>query len=564
MPVLPLFPDAVNEVTSWFEAQGASVATRIVEREVGDHCRVWRLATAVARLADSHITVVLKADFPVSVARLEVSRDLCLRYPHVEADGHLCHGVQPEPEDFEAPVEALGRVLDCLAEFLTLSQNLGWLEAEFHRERQDYWTRHVALDRGRGKPRGCELLLDVDVNAGPVQDVAAIHLGQGAKALATSSTSEPEKVALARGWTVGTLVRGGCLVVVLPDVERWTPTTWPRSFNDLDAFLSSITGIEGQLSSWYRSKHWPNKAPVTVALLHGTAVFGWQVLAEAVPRLSMPKLVPIEVSRIDRQWSLSRDHLSGDLRALSAKRVAVLGCGSIGSQVVELLARAGVGRIDVVDPQILEAENVSRHLLGLASLGVGKAAAACARVERNVPGVKLTPFGISAAHWLARLRPEDSFHLVVDCTGERSVRIALSKLRNTLLMAAPVAMAWMEPECAAAHVVVVTGQDGWPSSDPAEMAVNVALWPDGVKVDLPGCGEGFHPYGMADSARAAGLAAERVLAVLKGKCTTSGVWSMVRSREYFETVSDRLHFNLEPPAGELLESVTLVRNLPTE
>ena len=122
----------------------------------------------------------------------------------------------------------------------------------------------------------------------------------------------------------------------------------------------------------------------------------------------------------------------------------------------------------------------------------------------------------------------------------------------------------MEPECAAAHVVVVTGQDAWPASDPAESAVNVAEWPDGVKVDLPGCGEGFHPYGMADSARAAGLTAERALAVLKGNCPTSGVWSMVRSREYFEKVFAGVHFNLEPPNGADTESVTFVRKLPTD
>ena len=537
---------------------------RMVEQEVGDRCRVWRLNDAVARLASSPITVALKADFPASAARLEVSRDLCLRYPHVEADGHLCHGVHAEPEDFKAPVEAIGKVLDRLADFLTQCQEPGWLEAEFHRERQDYWIRHVALCKGRSQRRGIELFLDVDVNAGPVQDVVAIHLGQGGRALAASSASGPEKVAQARVWTVGTLVRGGCLVVVLPDAERWTPTTWPRSFDDLDALLSSITGVAVKLSSWYRSTRWPNKAPVAVALLQGPAVFGWQVVAEAVPRLSRPTLVPIGVSRIDRQWSLSRDHRTGDLRALSAKRVAVLGCGSLGSQVVELLARAGVGRLEVVDPQTLESENVARHLLGLASVGAGKAAAVCAHVERNVPGAMLTPFSCSTANWLARLRPDDAFHLVIDCTGERSVRMPLSRLRNTLLMGAPIAMAWMEPECAAAHVVMVAGPDAWPASDPAESAVNVAVWPDGVKVDLPGCSEGFHPYGMADSARAAGLATERALAVLGGNCQTSGVWSMVRNREYFEGVVIGLLFNIEPPTGEHTESVTLFRKLPSD
>jgi len=516
LPVQSLFPAAVDEVTAWFAAQGTSVATRVPEREGGDRCRVWRLEPGVASLADSCVSVVLNADFPATAARLEVSKKLCLRFPHVEADGHLCHGVQPAPEDFDAPVEAVGRVLDRLDEFLVLCQNLGWMEAEFHRERRDYWSRHVALGKASRRRHRVDLLLDIDVNARPEQELDAVLLGQGFKALATSAAAEPEKVAAHRGWTVGTLVRGGCLVVRLPDAERWTPSTWPRTFCELDELLSGITSVQGRLSNWYGSRRWPNKAPVMVALLQGTAVFGFQLLPASLPKLTSPTLLPIEVSRVDRQWCLSRDHRADALMTLSSKRVVVLGCGSLGSQVIQLLARAGVGSLEVVDPQTFETENVSRHLLGLTSAGAGKAATVCARVERDVPGAKLTPAGVSAAHWLAKLRRDEKFDLVVDCTGERSVRLALSRVRATLLNDAPVVMAWMEPGCSAAHVVVVNGLDVWPSCDPAETSVNVAVWPDGVEVEVAGCGAGFHPYGMADASRAAGLASERALAVLAG------------------------------------------------
>lgn len=559
----PLFPDAIAEVSDWFSAQGDRVSTRKVGDEVGDRCRVWQLDRSVAELEGSPVSVVLSADFPASAARLEVSRTLCLRYPHIEDDGHFCHGVEPEPQDFNAPIEAVGRVLARLQEYLTLSKEPGWVEAEFHRERQDYWSRHVTLARGSNARRRPNLLLDAFVAAGPPQACEAILLEQGGRALATSAPVAPEKVASLRGWQVGTLVRGGCLVARLPDAERWTPSTWPKAFTQLDSLLSSISGSEEKLATWYRSRRWPNKAPVMVALLQGPAAYGWQILPAIPLGRAQPTLVPIKVTRVDRQWSLSRDHRTERLHHLSTKQVVVLGCGSLGSQVVELLARAGVGRIHVVDPQVFEPENVSRHVLGLQSIGGGKAGLVCTRTARNVPGCELSPFKGSAAQWIAGDRSRGALDLVVDCTGERCVRLLLSKLRRSALAGAPILTTWMEPECSAAHAVVVAGDDVWPSSDPVETAVNVAQWPAATQVNLPGCGTGFHPYGMADSARAAGLAAERALAVLSASCTTSGIWSLVRNRQYFQTVSPGIEFNIEPPVGPDQGSVTLVRSLPT-
>jgi hypothetical protein len=64
---------------------------------------------------------------------------------------------------------------------------------------------------------------------------------------------------------------------------------------------------------------------------------------------------------------------------------------------------------------------------------------------------------------------------------------------------------------------------------------------------------------MADAARAAGLVAERALAVLKGRGAESAVWSMVRSRRYFLEVSPVARFNREPPDSDEVESSTVRR-----
>ncbi|MGP1681939.1 MAG: hypothetical protein ACTS8S_06405, partial [Giesbergeria sp.] len=95
----------------------------------------------------------------------------------------------------------------------------------------------------------------------------------------------------------------------------------------------------------------------------------------------------------------------------------------------------------------------------------------------------------------------------------------------------------------------------WPASDPADTAVNVATWPDDVQVDLPGCGQGFHPYGVADAWGAAGMVSERVLKVLNGEQVSSGVWSMIRHESYFRSKSPSVTFNRPPPVHVGVELV---------
>src|SRR5690606_38342562 len=83
----------------------------------------------------------------------------------------------------------------------------------------------------------------------------------------------------------------------------------------------------------------------------------------------------------------------------------------------------------------------------------------------------------------------------------------------------------------------VGASDIWPITDPADMLVNAADWPVPTKYEIPACGAGFHPYGVADAWQAAGFAAERILSIIDGATTSSEIWSWVRSKAYFEALN---------------------------
>jgi len=72
--------------------------------------------------------------------------------------------------------------------------------------------------------------------------------------------------------------------------------------------------------------------------------------------------------------------------ALARRRVAIVGVGSGGSAVAIDLAKAGVGEFVLVDPDVLEPANVSRHVCGVSDLGRYKVDAVCDAVLDKNPG----------------------------------------------------------------------------------------------------------------------------------------------------------------------------------
>ncbi|MHB9863577.1 ThiF family adenylyltransferase [Streptomyces sp. YIM S03343] len=79
---------------------------------------------------------------------------------------------------------------------------------------------------------------------------------------------------------------------------------------------------------------------------------------------------------------------------LRAGRVLVVGCGALGSAAVDLLARSGVGRITIVDRDVVELSNLQRQLLfdeADAAAGAPKAVAAAEAVRRINSEITVEP-----------------------------------------------------------------------------------------------------------------------------------------------------------------------------
>ncbi|MDD2734091.1 MAG: HesA/MoeB/ThiF family protein [Desulfuromonadaceae bacterium] len=178
----------------------------------------------------------------------------------------------------------------------------------------------------------------------------------------------------------------------------------------LSAFIRDHS--DGQLFPWARQHEAAVRFSVSVA----------QVEAAALQQ----NILPARYQRNRQAISVS------DQFTIFSSCVAVIGCGGLGGYVVEELARLGVGRIVVIDPDVFEEHNLNRQLFSTpANLGRAKVEAAAARVREINPAVTLAPiqkaFSIDNGAELL-----NGCQIVVDALDSIQVRLELAEICSTM------------------------------------------------------------------------------------------------------------------------------------
>lgn len=583
----PAFPEAISAVEKWLDDEGSAFAKRTPPSYAGGN-PAWLVDISGLGYQIGTLHVVLGSLFPAIPCELYVDKKFCLVLPHIEEDGRVCLGEMPRPGDFQDPVGAVRRAIEKFrSELLEPSANTVWRQTQLHSERLSYWGRFCSSYRGSAlshlSPVRTYLYFDNSKLWSEGKIAAFIPKGAQQRRFNTQVVScesiDPNELAHRHKWANGTLVKGNVAFFRISDEFEWTPSTWPKNFLELEALVSSISEKEHSIISWLQRLGWDDEigdaedlkrkkvplgsAPLMVIIVQGTVQFGYQIYPPTVSLVTPPNIVPIELQRVDPSWALTRDYGATVFSERRAKRVLVLGCGSLGGLVIEALARSGVGNLDIVDSEVFDSPNVSRHILGLKEIRASKASAIAQRIREAVPGIVISGYQDDARTWVTKNCTQHSYDLVVDCTAEFSVRILLARLRATIFGACPVIHTWVEPYCAAAHVIATTIDDPWPNEDPADTAVNVADYSEAKTiVNLPACSDGFHPYGVADIMQAAGFASERIISVLDNELKESIVWSWIRCQAFFDALSVRINTReIVPKSGTPQDAVQITRSL---
>ena len=107
--------------------------------------------------------------------------------------------------------------------------------------------------------------------------------------------------------------------------------------------------------------------------------------------------------------------------------VLVVGAGALGTPVAQYLAGAGVGRIGLVDSDVVEVSNLHRQPLHFTpDLGVPKVESAAAKLRFLNPDVLIEPYQVrlDAENATGLIEGQD---LVIDCSDSFETRYAVNK-----------------------------------------------------------------------------------------------------------------------------------------
>ena len=128
-------------------------------------------------------------------------------------------------------------------------------------------------------------------------------------------------------------------------------------------------------------------------------------------------------------WHQNEISVRGRLGETATHRPAlIIGAGAVGSALAEMLARAGIRDLTVIDPDFLEAGNLVRHTLQVPDLGRSKATGIAERLTDATLHAQIS--GIDAA-----FPPDDagneervgSASIVIDTTGDDYAIAAMSR-----------------------------------------------------------------------------------------------------------------------------------------
>lgn len=128
-------------------------------------------------------------------------------------------------------------------------------------------------------------------------------------------------------------------------------------------------------------------------------------------------------------WKQRTELLLGEekMQRLAAAHVLVVGLGGVGAYAAEMLGRAGVGRMTIVDADIVQPSNINRQLPALHStIGLEKAKVVSERLKLINPELELTvlPVFLKDDH-IPELLDAASYDFIVDAIDTLSPKCFL-------------------------------------------------------------------------------------------------------------------------------------------
>ncbi|MCM3393720.1 ThiF family adenylyltransferase [Cytobacillus oceanisediminis] len=255
------------------------------------------------------------------------------------------------------------------------------------------------------------------------------------------------------------------------------------------------------------------------------------------PFIFNPKDTSVYNAKIHR-WH--PNHLigrAGGTTYLKDKHILIVGVGSIGSEIALRFAKAGVGKISLVDYDQLEFGNIHRHVLGsdqiyfsideLALENKLKVWGMKEEINRKYPFTSVEAYPKNILTFSEEFNMNKSnVDLIIVSIGSPNTEMELNRILHGLTEPPPTLYTWVEPLGIGGHTLVTLNGDRKGcyqclfQPDEINPIFNRAAFAQPFQEfskSITGCGSAFVPYSFLDSERSAILTVEAGIKILLGK-----------------------------------------------
>ena len=218
---------------------------------------------------------------------------------------------------------------------------------------------------------------------------------------------------------------------------------------------------------------------------------------------------------------------------LLEKTILIVGCGSIGCRIANMMALSGVGKLLLVDKEGFTVENIARHVLPAKYVGDNKAEALASMLKSQSPHLEVEHYDGDFQELMSD-RPDvlEQADLVVAATGNKNLEFRLNSILRSGDGAKPAIYAWTEARGIASHTILVIPDEGGclrccyqyeANSVQFKYAVDTRLASE-VLINEEGCRSTFQPFSALVAEQAALLAAKMAISYLHGDLVASYRW----------------------------------------
>ncbi|MBN2837862.1 MAG: ThiF family adenylyltransferase [Fusobacteriaceae bacterium] len=200
---------------------------------------------------------------------------------------------------------------------------------------------------------------------------------------------------------------------------------------------------------------------------------------------------PILSKRFSRDYLCKRTSGNSDM---TSKNISVIGCGSLGSYIVNEIAKLGIKSLNIYDPDKLEPENIFRHILGEEYLFHNKAKALEVNLSINFSSLNIKAFEEKINWKTIEKLNFDNTDLLIFSIGSTTDQLLINDKLREIKFIKPVLFTWLDSFGSGCHALLVDYSKKGCYKCLSKFNVSFSKNNNDI-VQTDGCGGTFTPYG---------------------------------------------------------------------